>query len=320
MIRIGVVGAGRHSVATHGPALKILRQRQPHAIELSAICDLDEGRSCTYAKNFGFRRTYTDLALMLEEERLDALLAITPLPLTEKIVAELLPAGIPLLIEKPPGTTPQAARRLLALARECRTPHMISFNRRFNPAVLQAQAWLAEDPAGRRPRTVLGRMLRHARHEPDFAIGTGIHLIDAVLSFTGAPRHVSSDRHSTGRPERHFFSATLRYPERSAHILIAPACGIREETIEIHGDDYTLKIDTFANRLQVFQNNQFVSDWRPTSADPPELLDVINETEAFLQAVSSGTGMNPTLEEGVVSMLTAEAIQTGGETRVHPAL
>lgn len=49
MIRVGILGAGRHSTAAHGPALKILQSRRPDQIKLSAVCDLNLARAESFA-------------------------------------------------------------------------------------------------------------------------------------------------------------------------------------------------------------------------------------------------------------------------------
>lgn len=313
MIRVGILGAGRHSTAAHGPALKILQRRRPGAIELAAVCDLDASRGRAFAREFGFNRTYSKVEDMLAGEKLDALLAITPLALTEQVVTRLLPRQIPLLIEKPPGTSSDACRRLLELARLHGTPHMISFNRRFNPALLRARAWIAEEPAARRPRMVVGRMIRHARREANFAVGTGIHLIDAILAILGSPEKVSCKKLASSSPDCFSFSAQLTFPEAAAHIVISPSAGAREETLEIHGQDYLLKIDTFENRASLYQEKSLKWRWKPAEGAPPALLDVIAETEAFLQAATAKRPMQPDLADGLLSMLSAESIQRGGE-------
>lgn len=312
-MRLVVLGAGRHSVATHGPALKILKARRPAELDLCAVCDLDREKAEAFARDFGFERVYQDVGDMIDRERPDALIAVTPLPLTEQIAADLIPRGIPILIEKPPGATSTATKRLLDLARKHGTPHMVSFNRRFNPAVLRAKQWIAESAEERRPVAVLGRMVRLARRESGFAVGTGIHLIDAVISILGPPRYVSCRKIGTAWPGCFFFNAHLEFARSSASIAILPSAGAREETLEIHGRDYTLEIDTFANRTELQQRNGGWT-WTPAEEDRPDLLDVVAETEAFLAGVTNPERMAPTLADGLVSMRAAEAIQRGGVT------
>src|SRR5690606_23043668 len=89
MIRLGVLGAGGHSRATHGPALRHLKRRDPGRVELAAVCDLDRDKASAYAAEFGFARAYADVEAMLAAERLDGLVAVTPLKLTERIASAL---------------------------------------------------------------------------------------------------------------------------------------------------------------------------------------------------------------------------------------
>ena len=187
VIRIGVVGAGSHSSNNHGPALKQYCAEHPGEIELTAICDLDRDKAQTYADAFGFARVYDDVGRMLAGDTLDGLVLITPVAVTREVVGELLSRGIPLLIEKPPGENSAQTRELLRIARETGTPHMISFNRRFHPAVARAREWLAAHAADRPPDLALARMQRVGRRETDFITATAIHSVDAVLSFMSAP-------------------------------------------------------------------------------------------------------------------------------------
>ena len=102
-LSICVLGAGSHSRAFHGPALKALCAESPGTIALAAICDLDAARAEEYAREFGFARTYTDLATMMANERPSAVIAVTPMERTLEIGSFLLRAKVPVLIEKPPA-------------------------------------------------------------------------------------------------------------------------------------------------------------------------------------------------------------------------
>lgn len=320
LIRVGILGAGRHSFATHGPALQAIAHRRKEmsreakstmpALELAAVCDLDPLKARRYADTFGFRAVYHSLEEMIKAASLDVLLLVTPLPLTETLVAKALPLGIPLLIEKPPGINPEETRRLVAIARQTRTPHMVSFNRRFNPALQRAMAWMRESPAERAPKTVVARMLRHNRREPDFATGTGIHLIDAVIALMGTPRQLQP-AHSPIDPACPFFNTRLDFDGgASATLLIAPACGRHEEIIDAHGKDFSFQVDFVANRFRLFRENEIVEEWTlPASADPA-LADVIAETEHLLASLDQ-EAIHPNLDDGLISMLTSAAIQAG---------
>lgn len=318
MIRVGLLGAGHHSIVAHGPALKALAMDggaevngSPHAgVELSAVCDIDEEKARCFAETFGFRAAYPSLAAMLEAETLDVLFLITPLPQTEKIVAAALPAGIPLLIEKPPGLHPGQTSRLLAIARETGTPHMVSFNRRFNPALRHAAQWIAADPETRSPATVTARMSREDRRETDFVIGTGIHLIDAVLSLLGQPEQIRTLAPPDNGDGDSFHTHLEFANGAAATILIDPVCGRHEEILEVCGTGFRLEVDLVQSRLRLFRDLKMVEEWSPPPTGDAALADVLTETRHLLDSLDQPV-IRPDLHDGLVSMVTATAIQRG---------
>jgi len=317
MIRIAVLGAGGHSRREHGPALITLKAELGEELELAAVCDLDRDKAAAYATQFGFDKTYTDLDAMLDTERPDGLIAVTPIALTESLVSALLPQKTPLLIEKPPGENSAATRRLLKIEEDTGTPHMISFNRRFCPAVEKARAWLEEHAAARPPYLVLGRMLRPKRREANFAVGTGIHLIDCVLSFLGRPDKVAAQRRPGPVEGAFSFTASAGFPgDARALFVISPEAGVHEETYEIHGVGYCIQIDAFHCGIRVFQENTETFAWQaPPDSGVEFLSGTAGETRAFIRCLRDGTAMSPTLADGLVSMLVAEAVQEGKDRR-----
>ncbi len=316
MIRIGILGAGWHSSDSHGPALKTFAAEHPGAIELAAVCDLDREKAQTYADAFGFARVYEDMQVMLAEETLEGLIAVTPVALTEEIVSDLLPVGIPLLIEKPPGEDSAATRRLLTIAEECETPHMISFNRRFNPALTKARAWLAEAAADRPPQLVIARMLRHNRREPQFVTATACHLVDAVISILGRPSQVTAEALKTEAAS--FTQARISFTNGScAELIISPVVGRAAETYEVHGEGYTIEVDTTNCTTTIWDQGQEVLSWTAPEQASSEYRDgSLAETEAFICAIERGSGFAPDLREALISMLTTEAVAAGEETEI----
>ena len=315
MIRLAVLGAGAHSQYSHGPALRAVAAAWPD-VALAAVCDIDRSRAQAYADAFGFARVYQDLDAMLAQEHLDGLIAVTPVHLTTTIVSRLLPHGIPLLLEKPPGSNSAETRQLLAVAEKTGAPHMISFNRRFNPAIQQARAWLAE--GGRPPHVLIARMLRVNRRETDFVTATGIHLVDAVISLLGMPAHVSATRLPAADEGVYFTQAAVAFANGSrAHLFFSPVAGSGEETYELHGEDYTILCDTVHCTLTIRERGEVVLQW----SAPQDAIDAyrdgtVTETEAFINAIAKKKPYAPTLQEGLASILTAEAAATGGETRL----
>ena len=318
MLRLAVIGAGGHSSVSHGPGLQALKAERPSDVELAAVCDLDEQRAQTYAEKFGFRKTYTDLNAMYEAEQPDGVICVVPIPLIESMTAELLPRGVPVLIEKSPGKSSEQTRRMLALAEETGTTHMISFNRRFNPAVVKAREWLAENAADRPPHLFLSRMLRNNRREQDFAVGTAIHPIDTVLSFLGKPDHVSAARKPGSVEGCYSFTARATFPSgASAVFVVSTEVGAVEETYEIHGLNYCLQVDAMECVFRAFDKGEGTEHWQ-SPADAPLGFDsgALGEADAFCRLIRGEKGVQPDLREGLVTMLVAEAVQQAADVDI----
>lgn len=311
-LRVAVVGAGGHSSHNHGPALARC-VADGDDVALAAVCDLDDERAATYAKTFGFDRTYTDLDRMLGTEQLDGLIAVTPMQATEALAGRILAAKIAVVIEKPPGVGAPATARLLEVARQTATPHMISFNRRFCPALTKARHWM--ETTGVQPRLIIGRMLRRRRLEPFFARDTAIHLIDCVLSLMAAPQRVECSVDAGARANL-YSGRLLRDSGPQASLHIAPDAGIDEESVELLCDEARIFLDFQRPAVTIDHDGERVVAWRASDDQLPDYEEngTLGETRAFLRALRlarPGTGLTPDLTQGLLSMQVADALQQG---------
>lgn len=326
MLRIGVIGAGGHSKRTHGPALAHCRDARPDEIELRAVCDLDGDRRRSYADRFGFAATYGSVDEMVDREPLDAVVAVTPVSTTREIAGDLLARDVAVLVEKPPGETVEAARELSAIAARHDAAHAVSFNRRFNPAVVRAREWLAEHAAERPPTHAISRLLRTDRSQADFVKNTGIHAVDTVHAVLGRPLSASVRRRGAGPASSSgagsagrvgtghgcVAQATFADPEATAHFTVAADAGARAETCELVGPGYDVRIDLDDTRLTVLADGDEALRWRcPDDAPACERDGTLGETRAFLDAVRRGEGFAPTLSEAVPSLELAAAMNAG---------
>lgn len=309
-LRIALLGAGNHSRSNHGPSLRDYCEAHPGAVELVAVCDLDEARARACADEFGFAAVHTDLARMLATERLDGLVAVTPMEVTEAVAGQALRAGVPLVIEKPPAVGVAATQGLWRLARETGTPHMVSFNRRFCPALTRARAWLAE--TGRQGRHLVSRMLRTGRTEPFFARDTGLHQVDAVLAVAGRPLRVRAHRERSPGSRAALYTGRLECAEGiTASFVIAPDVGRKEETLEILGDGFRAVVDFQAGAVQIDADGRMVLSWSAAAEGLPEhqANGAADETAAFLEALRDGTPLAPTMDDALAITRIAVALQ-----------
>jgi predicted dehydrogenase len=125
-VRIAVIGTGsfgRHHV-------RLLSQMP--GVDLVGICDVDPNRAAAVAREFGCP-IFTSLDALAGH--LDAAIVATPTSTHAAIAAELLEAGVDVLIEKPIAQTSAEGERLAELAERHRRILQVGHLERFNPAV-----------------------------------------------------------------------------------------------------------------------------------------------------------------------------------------
>jgi predicted dehydrogenase len=314
MKNICVIGAGGHS-KFHCAALRELKAAKPELLNLAAICDLDETKTHRFQAEYGFANAYTDFKAMLASEQPDGIMVITPVHLTEKITSELLPLNIPLLIEKPAGINSEETKRLIALHEQYNTPHMVSMNRRFTPALLQATEWLRKNHDSTMPLYLNSRILRSNRLEEEFVTGTSIHLLDIVLHLLGYEFNVVENKViNTSNRCKHHYSCISFKNDSYCHCAIAPDTGIVLETHELHGNSWSLQIDMQNNILKIMREGAVILEYRPEASDSYELTSGhYYEAIAFLDLINGNRPtIEPTLQQALPLMQLAEQIRYGG--------
>lgn len=145
MIRVAVIGVN------HIGSIHCRTYRSHPDTELAAVCDLLPERADAAARQFGVP-AYTDLAAMLEKERIDVVVVATSG--FEKGSHHFAPAmaameaGKDVLVEKPLSNRIDEARRLVAFAREKGVRLACNLNHRFAPAAYRAKELVTDGKLG----------------------------------------------------------------------------------------------------------------------------------------------------------------------------
>lgn len=100
-------------------------------VNCPASCNRSEEGRGKAEKEGGISRTYSDPVKMVEKEQPDGLLITANVFSLYTLASDLLPFGIPVLLEKPPGISPEQTRELAKMAEKYTTPVMVALNRRF---------------------------------------------------------------------------------------------------------------------------------------------------------------------------------------------
>ena len=126
-LNVGFLGTG-YIADWHAQAL-----RSVHDIQLAAVCDRDLARVQAFAARYGVARVHTSLSEMLSEGRLDVVHVLLPPELHAQTAAEIINAGLHVLLEKPMATCVEECTNLIEQARSKRVKIGVSHNFLFAP-------------------------------------------------------------------------------------------------------------------------------------------------------------------------------------------
>ena len=125
--KVGLLGAGFIS-DSHAEALKTTSN-----VEITAICDLSEGRAQGIADKYGIANVFTDLDEMLKLN-LDAVHILTPPDYHINTAERILNVGTNVFLEKPMGLTSESCYQLANLADSKKLKLGVNHNFLFLPA------------------------------------------------------------------------------------------------------------------------------------------------------------------------------------------
>lgn len=256
-LRVGVIGAGRIAEGAHLPCLSRFRD-----VEL-VLCDVDATRLARVSSIFGITDTTTDYRRMLERERLDAAFVLTPPAALFAVARDCLAAGVPTLVEKPPGLTTAETRELARTARDNGTYGMVGVNRRFQPLLTRAKELVeANGPIAtvivefyHFQMDVLREMGATEEGLAQVLTAGGIHSVDLLRYLCGEATEVYA--HVGSYVDRHpdSFTALVRFAGGATGLFHNHLLGeVRAEKLTIHGRHASAYLEGLAQRCVVHQD------------------------------------------------------------------
>ena len=142
MKRIAVIGCGAISDSFHLPGLKQIKNEKLDIV----LVDPDEGRASALAAKHGVSSHFRSHHDVLD--RIDAAVIASPHHTHVPIARDLVTAGIPVLSEKPLGTTVHEVESLMDLAVEQNVVIAVNQTRRFIPACQEIRRVLSDGLLG----------------------------------------------------------------------------------------------------------------------------------------------------------------------------
>lgn len=146
-VRACFIGAGGHSFRNVYPTFRYA------PVDLLAICDIDEARARSYARQFGAERSYGDYREMLAKEKPDAVFIVTSYDpdgaiQATRIALEALDAGCHVWMEKPTAASRRDVEALMEAERRNRRFVMTGLKKVFFPTVQKTKEIIDSEAFG----------------------------------------------------------------------------------------------------------------------------------------------------------------------------
>ena len=324
MVAIGVAGAGRIAERVHFQVLATLP-----GVRVTAIAEPSAVRAAVAAKHFPQAEIVPDVATLLAQCSIDALVVCSPPAMHAAAAQAALAASRHVYVEKPIAVNAVDARQLVALAQSSGCVAMAGFNYRRHPLIEKLRQELQ---AGRIGQPVVMRSVFSVAHahvagwqvSPATGGGAllelGSHHFDlARFLFDDEVADVSARVWSRHRDAD---TATVEFRmERGIHGTAIFAIGaIDDDRLEVLGEDGAARLDRMRaelsfgpQRFEYGRRHALARELRIAGGALRRLVKPAGESSygnalaAFVAAVRTGVPARPDLSDGLRSLEWIEA-------------
>ena len=133
-LRIGFVGAGGMGQMAHLSNYAVLKE----LCEVVALAEVRPQLAQKVAARYGIPKIYDNHLDLLNNAKVDAIVAPQQYRSHLAIIPDILRSGIPVFTEKPLSLTVEAGEQLVRIAEEHKTLHMVGYHKRSDPAMEHA--------------------------------------------------------------------------------------------------------------------------------------------------------------------------------------
>ena len=326
-LNIGWIGCGRHATQM------LLPQLGRSGLRIGALCDRDEAALAATAAQYGVAATYTDWQQMLDQPGLDAIgMAVGPQVHYAATLAAL-DRGLPVFMEKPPGSSHAEALALQQASQKAGKPVYVGFMKRYSTGNRIAANILRGDEFG--PILGLtGSYMTAPTYFADEVDYTGfylhhcVHYMDLMPWLAGSPIAEITVRRNTSAPGRVLFHMGFTCENGVIGNVVmgtVQSRGTPMEQITVMGDHNRVEVANVIN-VAWHRNPPFkaedpdatLSSASDTLSWTPNFTAAANEDHkgyaALIADAAKGLAGHPTaaptIRDGVAAMATLERVVT----------
>ena len=181
--RVGIIGAGGICGHVHLPSLSEIEEAN-----IVAICDLRLEKAQEKAAKYNIPGVYWNMYEMIEKDDLDCIFVLVEPDRLYRVAQDCLRAGIPIIMEKPAGTSAHQSNALARLSKELGVMCAVAMNRRHIPVVQEVKRIMSELTT---VTQVDGCFMKYTNLEKEWRYMCafdcdGIHALDLVRYLAGA--------------------------------------------------------------------------------------------------------------------------------------
>ncbi|MDC0719442.1 Gfo/Idh/MocA family protein [Nannocystis bainbridge] len=309
MLHIGVVGPGSIADRRLAPALQQLR-----GATLWSVCSRDPERARIFAARHGARGPiFGDLADMLADPRLDAVVIATPDRLHAAQAIAAAAAGKHVFVEKPMATSVADAEAVVRACEAAGVRLAVGYHLRFHPGLRALRARVLAGELGRvlhmrATWTFVERDAGNWRASPEVGrwwslAAVGTHCLDLVRWFLrpacGEIEHAraltSSPVHRS--PHDETAAVALRFASGATADILTSVVFRAPRTIEVFGDAGSARGDEV---LGPHGGGRIVVGDRELSYEPAD--PYLGELQDFVDAVAHGRAPEVDAVEGLANV------------------
>jgi predicted dehydrogenase len=312
--KICLIGCGGMAIKGHGPSL-VKYQGEHTGIVLAGCCDLFPEKAEQFKNQFGFLHAYSNYVEMVEKEKPDLTLCITPTQITARVVIDILKRGYNVLLEKPPGLDKEEALAIHNAALLAGASARVAFNRRYMPLIVSLKNEI-------RDAKIIGitcNLMRIDRLDEDFST-TAIHGIDTVKYLADSEyEELQISQTSFSQEGKIVKNIGLQGHLKNnafCNLTFFPCSGVACESYSVITPDRTFIIELpsqneleDAGKITIVEKNKIVSEIKGAVAESFITNGFFEETAGFASSLILGEQLGSDIETGVTSVEIANCIR-----------
>jgi predicted dehydrogenase len=154
-------------------------KRRKGDYEIVGCADLYLQSAASLAEKFMIPASYDNYIKMLDVHKPDAVICLVGEKGMANVASDVLSMGYRVLLEKPPGKSPEETIKIAEASEKSNAFHMVAFNRRHMPVLKEAK-----NLANGKISHINYSLYRRKRYDPNFE-DTAIHAVDTVRWLSG---------------------------------------------------------------------------------------------------------------------------------------